>query len=411
MVPRMDVLHVISNLTAEFGGPTKACLEMARATARRGHGVTIFTTDAGLDGPAPREPVEQDGVAIRYFHAHAPRALCTSFPLAHALAREAARYGLLHVHSLYFFHNWAVSRACGPGRIPYIIQPHGALDPYIYRRHRLRKALIERLFQDRATRRAAALLYTSEEERRLAEPHALGMPGAVAPLGIDLADFDALPPRGGFRARHPEIGERPILLFLGRLHEKKGLDLIARAFGRCVREGLDAWLVIAGPDDGLRPDLERWLAAEGIAGRTLLPGMVEGDEKLALFADADLFLLPSRSENFGLAVVEAMAAGLPLLISDRVNLWREIEAEGAGRVIPIDDVPRLAATMREMLADPATLRAMGARGRDAAFRRYGWDEAGARLEAVYEDVIAGRTPRELESDGRETAPQRATGAG
>ncbi len=226
----------------------------------------------------------------------------------------------------------------------------------------------------------------------MAEPHALGVPGAVAPLGIELEVYEALPPRGSFRAHHPEIGARPILLFLGRLHEKKGLDLVARAFGRCVREGLDAHLVIAGPDDGMRASLERWLAEEGVAGRSHLAGMVEGAEKLALLADADLFLLPSRSENFGLAVVEAMAAGLPVLISDQVNLWPEVKAAGAGRVVPIDDVPRLAAAIKELLADPAALRAMGERGRHAAFANYGWEEAAARLERVYEDVVAGRRP-------------------
>ena len=404
MVERMRILHVIANLAAETGGPAKACLDMARAMARRGHDVAIYATDFGRPTEAR---VAAGDVAIHYFAEHWPRRFYASMPLARALDGEAGTFEVMHLHALYLFHDWAGARAARRHDIPYILQPHGALDPYIYQRHRLRKTLVDRLFQDRVSGGAAALLYTTEDERLLARAaieswptYAQRVPGAVVPLGIDLADYALLPPRGQFRKLHASIGARPILLFLGRLHEKKGLDLIARAFGQCTRQGLDAILVVAGPDGGERPKLERRLAAEGVAGRTIFTGMVEGEDKLALLADADLFLLPSRSENFGLAVIEAMAAGLPVVVSDKVNLWREIDAAGAGRIVPAEDAGALVAAIIALLQNPTAMREMGERGRAAVARDFTWDRVGVALEALYAEIAARRTIR----DGWRYAP-------
>src|SRR5262249_35811265 len=157
------------------------------------------------------------------------------------------------------------------------------------RRHRAKKAIFDLWFQDRMLRRAAALHYTAADELRLAEPFAQGAPGIVVPNGLELADYAALPPRGSFRRRHPELGERPVVLFLGRLTFKKGLDILAAAFARLLARVPDAWLVIAGPDGGYRAATEGFVERAGIRGRTLFTGLLQGEAKLAALADADLF--------------------------------------------------------------------------------------------------------------------------
>ncbi len=385
----MNILHVIASLAAESGGPAKACLEMARAMDGRGHAVSIFTTDRGLDPSTPARPEAGGGVAVRYFPEQWPRTLATSRPLGRALKAEVGRFDVVHLHSLYLYSDWATARACRIHGVPYILRPHGSLDPYQYRQHRLRKFIAEQLFQNNVTRHAAALHFTSEDEMRLAEPYAFGVPGVVVPLGLDLAAYSALPPKGAFRALHPEIGPRPILLFLGRLHEKKGLDVLARAFADCVRRGSDAFLVIAGPDDGMLAPTQRILAEEGMAGRALFTGMVTGADKLALFADADLFALPSHSENFGISVVEALACGVPVLISDHVNLWREVEAAGCGRIEPVD-VGAVSAALSSLLADPGALRTMGQRGRTLVANRFTWPRVADALDRLYKRIAAPR---------------------
>jgi glycosyltransferase involved in cell wall biosynthesis len=382
----LRILHVIGDLAPASGGPAKAGFEMARALARRGHDMTIYTTDFGQPADAPRDQT-RDGVGIRLFPLQAPRIWLASWPLRHALAHDLPEFDLLHLHSLYLFHDWAAGGLARRIAKPYLVRPHGSLDPYIHRRRRLKKAIFDLWFQNRVLAGAAAIHYTAEDEMRLAQPFVQGAPGVVIPNGLDPADYATLPPKGSFRARYPEIGDRQILLFLGRINFKKGLDILARAVGRLARK--DLHLVIAGPDGGYLAETRRFIAEAGVVDRTTFTGMLAGEEKLAAFADAALFLLPSYSENFGIAVVEAMACGLPVLISDRVNIWREVVADRAGLAAPCDPAA-FAERITTMLAEPATLATMGVAGRAAVARRYDWASIALRLEQVYGAIVAGR---------------------
>ena len=389
----MRILHAISNLSPQAGGPPKAGLGMARAIARRGHDVAIYTTNfdgaSDLDVPLG-EPVDIGGVEVRYHPVHFPRFWETSFPLGRALASDAGRFDLMHLHSLYMYHDYAGGRAARRAGVPYIVRPHGTLDPYIWKRRRSRKALFEAWFQNRVLAGAAALHYTTDDEWRLAAPVARNPNGFVVPNGLDMDEFAGLPEKGAFRARHPEIGDRRIVLFLGRLNFKKGLDLLAPAFGQVVAAGHDAHLVIAGPDDDMAEKTRSWLAAAGVLDRATFTGMIAGDEKLAALADAEMFVLPSYSENFGIAVAEALACGLPVVISDAVNIWPEVEAAGAGLVGPCD-ADATARHMIEILEHPDAATRMGRAGAQLARDRYSWDGIAPALEKAYEDVLAGRT--------------------
>ena len=186
----MKILHVIANLAPRYGGPSKACWEMARAVAQLGHEVSIYTTNQ--DGPGELavpldQPVWQEGVEIRYFPIQAPRFWGTSLPLALGPAPARSRPSdLVHIHSLYLFHNLVAGHYCRQYAIPYLVRPHGTLDPFIYRRHRWRKRLMEHLFEHRNIRRAAALHFTTAEEQALAAPYTFDTPGLVVPLGIRL---------------------------------------------------------------------------------------------------------------------------------------------------------------------------------------------------------------------------------
>lgn len=384
----MKILHVIATIAARDGGPSKACFEMARTVARRGHEVSIFTTN--MDGPSVldvpvSDPVVRDGVTLRHFPVRFPRFWGTSPEMARALEEAIPQFDVVHLHSLYLYHDKVVGRICRKTNTPYIMRPHGTLDPYLHKRRRMRKLLMEMWFQNGVTRGASKIHFTTEEEMQLAAPWVFGRPGVVIPNGLDMSEYADLPPRGEFRAKHPQIGEKPIVLFFGRLNFKKGLDILTRAFADMADAVPDVQLVIAGPDGGMRDKTEAWIDEYGLRDRTIFTGMVTGQDKLDLLTDADLFVLPSYSENFGISVIEASACRLPVAISDKVNLWHEVAAVDAGWVTPAEPVPfRMA--MQDALSDLDVAREKGVRGRQLVADRFDWSSIGEALEEVYREL-------------------------
>ncbi len=399
------IVHVIGSLHPAFGGPSKACVEMAHAVAARGHDVSIHTTTHGL---APRTPAlsrNADALSVSpYYHRlHAPRTWLTSLPMIRPLQSAIRRADVVHLHSLYLFHDWLTGALCRRFGTPYVVRPHGTLDPYLFRRHRWRKWVMEALFQTRVLREAAAMHYASAEEARLAEPFACGARAIVIPNGVNIDDYATLPAAGTFRSAHPEIDGRKIVLFLGRVNFKKGLDILADAFGRLTRMRDDLHLVIAGPDDGEERRARRWLADARALARTTFTGMLIGEAKLAALRDSDVFVLPSYSENFGLAVVEAMACGLPVVISDKVNICREIAAAGAGRVTPLDPT-QLAHAIAAYVDDPSGAQRAGCRGQALVSERFQWTTVAVALEAMYRDVAISQTRWEARPGPAQSAP-------
>lgn len=357
---------------------------MTRAVAARGHDVSIYTTDRDMTADERAAAPPDDGVERHVFAQGFPALLATSWPLARALDKAIPKADIVHIHSLYLFHVWYAARVCRKHGVPYILRPHGTLDPFLWKRHRARKKLLELAFQDRAIRNAAALHYTAEEEMRLAAPYVHGAKGVVVPNGLDMAAYASLPPKGGFIARHPELAGTKPVLFLSRINFKKGLDVLIPAFAKALAADPTLRLVVAGPDDGYKATAEGFAAAAGVADRIVWAGMLDAQAKREAFADCALFALPSWSENFGIAIVEAMACGVPVVISDRVNIWREIEGAGAGLVSP-PDVDSVAAHILLLAGDPTRAERMGTAGRRLAETRYDWAKVAVDLERVYSE--------------------------
>lgn len=390
----MRILHVIPSLAARDGGPPKAAIEMCRELLRRGEHTQIYTTNADgtgcLDVRLGRQ-TEVRGVTVTYFPIIGSHYYKYSSALAAALRTNIAKFDVVDINSLYQFPSTAAAHYCRKYGVPYLVRPHGSLDPYLYRRHSLRKRFYEVLIERRNVAAAAAVHFTSAEEMRLAKSSGLRFRGTVVPLGIELearavgADKEA-------DLIWPEITGKKIVLFLSRVNFKKGLDILARAFGAIYRTRQDAHLVIAGPDsDGYATRVRGWLAAEGALEAATFTGMVLGERKAALLRRADLLVLPSYTENFGIAVVEAMAAGLPVVISNRVNIWREIAAARAGLVVSPNAL-EVAQAMLTLLDNPSLAKEMGERGRCLAHEEFSWQVAGDELISIYRDVVAGRTP-------------------
>ena len=353
------ILHVIPGLDAATGGTVTALMSMAVFQARAGLKVTVLATWTGDGPPRDAERKLKDAGADVRFIGPARGPLLWHRDLAPVLEKLVADADVAHAHGVWEeiqYRAGAVARKRG---IAYVISPHGMLDPYNLSKKWLKKKLYLLLRLRRTLRHAAAIHFTDEVERDLARPVTAGAPAIVQPIGIDLSEFERVPPRGTFRSKYPVIGERPVVLFMGRLHPKKAPDLLVDAFARAGVS--DAVLVLAGPDsEGTRARLEDAARARGITDRTVFTGMLRGEQRVAALAEADVFALFSHQENFGLAVVEALACGTPVLISDQVNIHRKITAAGVGAVAPLN-VGEMAALLKEWLTDP--------RRRDDAARR------------------------------------------
>jgi glycosyltransferase involved in cell wall biosynthesis len=353
---------------------------MAREACQLGHDVTIATV-AGRDDPlasAARE-AEAAGVRIVRHEPSAPRAIYFSRHMLRGLAALAARADVVHVHSNWTFPVWLGCQAAIAAGRPLVISPHGCLDPVRLAHSAWKKRLVGALDR-RCLRQADVIHATSEAERDWIEQYVGGGPRIeVIPIGVDLPALR--------ETANPAARTRTVLS-LGRLHPLKGLDLLLDGWDRAIRALPPAarWeLVIAGPDEqGTQGMLERRARELGLANVTF-SGPHYGADKHRAFANADLFVLPSRSENFGIVVAEALAAGVPV-ITTKGTPWSEIESS-CGWWVDTEAEPLAHALSSAMRLSDAERAAMGSRGRELVAAKYQWPSVGRAMVEMYQRII------------------------
>jgi glycosyltransferase involved in cell wall biosynthesis len=385
----MRILYIIPSLAQRDGGPSKAAIDMCRDLRRRGEDAEVYTTNVDgnycLDVPLAT-PIDINGARVTYFPVNGGHYYKFSISMAAALKANVHHYDIVHINSLYQFPSTAAAHYCRKYSVPYILRPHGTLDPYLYRRHPLRKRIYELLVERRNLVNAAVVHFTADEEMSLAHSLGLRFQGVVMPLGVEVNEV--MSACNDVDPQWSELAEKRVILFLGRINFKKGLDLLAEAFGTVHQYHPDAHLVIAGPDSrGYVNQVRRWFDRAGALDAVTFADMVADGPKVALFKCAEMFVLSSYSENFGIAVVEAMAAGLPVIISNKVNIWREVVDAGAGLVVN-PEAPEVARAILKLLEEPALGKKMGERGRLLVQERFVWDVVGDRLIDLYHQIIA-----------------------
>ena len=351
----MKLLHVLPTLDPAGGGPMEAVLQSGLECQRLGHAVEVATLDD------PSAPYLNDYPLTVHALGPARGGYAYSRRFVPWLRAHAGHVDAVVVNGLWQFHALGARQALQGTGVPYFVYPHGMLDPYFKAAHplkHLKKWLYWPWADYRVLRDARAVLYTCEEERRLARLSfwLYRAREAVVAFGTAAPPSDALRLCEGFLGAHPQLRGKRLWLFLSRIHPKKGCDLLIDAFARVANEEPDLHLVIAGPDQtGWMAALQARAAALGIAGRISWPGMLRGDLKWGAFHASEAYVLPSHQENFGIAVAEALGCGVPVLISDKVNIWREIDAAGAGLVAD-DTVAGTEQSMRRWLALPPAAR-------------------------------------------------------
>jgi glycosyltransferase involved in cell wall biosynthesis len=377
-------LHCLFSYDNKLGGSVHAALNVCKYLAEGGQPVEVVAPYA-------------EGDDIAYLGTSYPQLTChrvaRSFPKRYANSRELGiwleanlpRFQVVEIHGVWVLATLQAARACLRRGVPYFIRPHGSLDPFDLQKHALLKQALGPVYVQWLLDHAAGIICTAQlEADRLvtygAKPrrHALPLPVPLAAAAGDGA---------GFRARHGIPADAQVVLFLSRVDYKKGLDFLVPALGRLKREFPRLWFVLAGAGT---PEFTRrvhaWLDAADVRGFTREVGFVSGQEKQDAFAAADLFALPSLNENFGIVNIEAMHAGLPLLISDQVYINREIAAADAG-VICQPEVNSVTTHLRAMLSGQVELRAMGERGRALVQECYRPEAATKALIDLYARTV------------------------
>lgn len=403
----MRVLHVATTLGPKNGGAAVACIELCVALAARGHHVEIFTTT--LDIPPdwdvqPGQPFLHRGVTIRFFPIFGVSYYWFSPALVGALWKMIRTFDLIHIHSLYRFHLPVTAWICRFFGRPYVVKPHGSLNPFLFKYRRWRKLPHELLLDRPAYAHAAAIQYVSEEERRLSESTkfitGLKTTSVVVPSAVVVLEGTAIGEAfngevetfgyGNLVSKFPELKDKVIVLFLGRLNFVKGIDILIAAFAQVHKIIPNAHLLLVGPDsDGYTQQIKTWLNEHDVAGKTTFGGMLLGNDKLAAFRLASVFVLSSYSENFGITIIEAMVQRCPVVISNKVNIWREIEEAKAGLVTDCD-ASQVATGILRVLKDRQLAASLVENGARLAKDRFTWSASAAKMETVYNDILAAR---------------------
>jgi glycosyltransferase involved in cell wall biosynthesis len=374
----MKVLHVLPSFAPawRYGGPVRAAFELSREQARQGAEVSVYTTN--IDGPSDLDvptgrPLSMEGVRVTYFPVQFPRSYSFSLGLSRALRDTVRRFDIVHVHSVF---NWALSPSayyCRRFRIPYVVRPCGMLDPVAIDKPyepawrslagRIKKKIYLGLVEGGHLQSAAALHFTCRRELEQSRWAARDVPGFITPLGITPLELPPDRPRFGLPP------QATVILFLSRIDRKKGLDLLLAGFEKIARDEPRAWLAVAG--DGSPEYVREVKARVQRIPRARWLGPVEGETKWALLRSADLFVLPSHHENFALAAAEAMGAGLPVVVSDRVGVAESVLESGGGLVTRCEST-EVAEAMERLLRHPEERSRMGALARRRARQAFQW---------------------------------------
>lgn len=379
----MKILHVIPGLTQERGGPTAVIQALVRAQAEANHRVTVLTTDQGARHGETAVTLHPDAELVR-LAVRGPDRLAYAPRFTEVVRSQLRACDVLHVHSIFTYPVHAALRESLRCEVPVVLRPCGHLHSYSLRQSRWRKQAYLTMWGGMVRRACTAWHYTSAQEAAESWPHDASC-RFVLPNGIDPAEFALDRPKARETSWRiwPQLDRAPYVLFLGRIHPKKRLDLLLEAF----LSGAPApcKLAVAGPDEcGLwRPLAARFLKTAANTKRVVRLDTVSGPVKAALLAGASLFALPSEHENFGIAPLEALAAGTSLLLSPHVAVAQDLQLAGLCDSLPLE-LGAWRLRLNQLLSDPDSLEQQAGRARAWVRDHYAWSHIAAELIGHYQ---------------------------
>jgi glycosyltransferase involved in cell wall biosynthesis len=371
-------------------------LSLSKSLAAQSVEVTILTTNANGDtGQAPldvplHQPIDQDGYQIRYFNCSPFQRYKFSSSLLDWLRKNTHEYDLVHIHALFSPVSSVAAAICRARQLPYVLRPLGTLDPADLQKKKRLKLLYAAILERPNLAGAAAVHFTSAQEAKISERFGVTTRDLVIPLGVDLPELSATEPHAEPQIKLDLPSTKPVILFMSRLDPKKGLDLLLPALAQLVNEGIDFHFVLAGAnpqDQKYEQQIWKQIQSSSLADHTTITGFVSGGLKAQLLQRADLFVLPSYYENFGIAVAEAMAAGVPVVISDQVHIWQDIERAEAGWICRCN-IAALLTQLRLALQDAAIRQQRGINARIHAQHHYSWQAIAQQMIWAYQTILS-----------------------
>ena len=394
----LKILQIVPSISLVYGGPSQMIRGLSAAIAAQPNAtVTVLTTDSNgdidedpLDVPLGT-PVAQDGYEVIYFRCSPFRRYKFSTPLLNWLWANAHNYDIAHIHALFSPVSTSAATVCRLKNLPYLMRPLGTLDPADLAKKKQIKKLYAALLEKPNLAGAAAIHFTSELESKVSERFGVDTPDIVVPLGVALPDLpDRDSSQKAIRERFNIPADCPILLFMSRIDPKKGFDLLLPALSALHEKGVPFHFLLCGAnpqDRNYENSIQQQIQSAPWSQQATINGFVSGELKAQILSAADAFVLPSYYENFGIAVAEAMAAQLPVIISDQVHIWPVIAQSESGWVVPTQVEP-LAQALSEALQNGEARSQRGQNAQLCAKENYSWDAIAQRILTIYHQLLA-----------------------
>lgn len=384
---------VIPAIGSVYGGPSKCVLELSQTLAKQGLEIDLVTTtangDVELDVPK-FQWVETNGYRIQYFPYISWGDYKFSFTFRKWLYDHVQDYDIVHTNAVFSLPNLPAYWASVEKKIPYIITPHGMLEPWALSYKSNKKKLFYNLLEKSAINQASGIQVLASPEKNRIQSLEVKSPLFVIPNGIIADDFYKLSSSSVFLEQFPETQNRQLILFLGRIDPKKGLDLVAPAFANIHKKFPNTHLIIAGPDNvGYLPTVKGYFEELGCLSAVTFTGMLTGEMKYSALSAASLYVAPSYSEGFSMSILEGMASGLPCIFTNGCN-FPEAQETKTAHVVDINS-KSIEKALLDCLQNPREAKQMGDRARKFILENYTWDEIAKKLIVVYEKIIRGET--------------------
>ena len=412
----MKILHVIPSISPTLGGPTQVALNIVSALRECGVDTEIVTTNYGGDKPMDvplnqrvdyRFKADRQGsVPVWFFPYTSPslKEFIFSWSLTSWLWKHVQNYQLLDNHYLFSYAPSCAATVARLKGIPYTVRTMGQLAPWALAQKQFKKQAYTLLVERHNLNRAAAIHCTTLAEAENVRKFGIQKPTITLPLGANppmpISDAEAQ-----LRQKYNIPADTPIVLFLSRLHYKKRPELLLQSLGQLKNQGYRFHAIFAGSGESTYiANLQNLVSSLGIDRQVSFPGLVTGFDKDLLLQCADLFVLPSFSENFGIAVAEALVAGLPVVITPGIQISSEVAAAKAGLVVP-GEVEPIAGAISKLLSAPKLRQEIGANAKRLAQRRYSWKPIAQNLASTYGAIISGSPlPKNTKFDDSATVP-------
>lgn len=385
MIHKMRILQVTPFFSPVHGGSAEVPYQLSKELAKRGHKVTIYTSDYKLSqdyiSSIPR-------VEVHPFKTWSSWANLYVTPgITNKAKEETKHFDIIHMHNYRTFQNLVIARYAREYDIPYVLQTHGSATTFFQKGWL--KRTFDKLWGYRISRDAARVIAVTKIEAEQYKSMGVGEDRIeVVPNGIDLSEFDNLPERGNFRKKYGLDDSQRTILYLGRIDRIKGLDLLAEAFAGLSKKLTEARLVIVGPEDGYLSSLKKLITNLEISNNVLFIGPLYGQEKLQAYVDADVYVLPSSYEIFGITVLEACACGTPVIVTDRCGIADIIDGK-AGLVVP-PERDALSTAIAAILRDKERAQEFGEKGKSLVRENFNWERIAGQVENVYLSCLASR---------------------